>query len=97
MKKVILGIVIGVLSSITFSSYALSPSPKPTVTITATPTKSDPAQHLRRYCYGDDMVYIVDNSEWYGEPSQIAVSPNARACKNYTGDGADLKELKTNG
>lgn len=90
MKRFIGGLIIGLLVGLNLPANATKQTPMPRVTVTASPTY-DPAQYLRRYCYGLDMVYVIDNHEWNGTPSQVAVSTDSKECLRE-GGYADLKE-----
>lgn len=90
MKRIIGGFIVGLLLGLAIPADAVKSTPKPTITYTATPAY-DPAQYLKRYCYGRDMVYVIDNHEWNGTPSQIAVSTDSKECLRE-GGYADLKE-----
>ena len=81
MKKIIASLLIGLFIGFNLPANAVksTPTPHPTITITATPV-TDPASYLHRYCYGVDMVYMIDNSEWNHTPSTIDVVANSPAC-----------------
>jgi hypothetical protein len=92
MKRFVAGLFVGLLVGLAIPANAVKATPKPTITVTATPAAEyDAAQYLRRYCYGRDMIYVVDNHEYNQTPNQLAIAPESPTCLREGGYG-DLKE-----